>query len=144
MYIIIYVQHHVFPSVPPIVLAGNPALLGLEQESITIRFSINDASPLVQLSNIRWFFIAGVDVSEIDITEEEILGETALIFSESLLELSLSGLTQDAAGIYRLVATNPAGIASNDTNLTIQGKHNLISLGSQAYLTNTTTYMHAN
>ena len=143
MYIIIYVQHHVFPSVPPIVLAGNPALLGLEQESITIRFSINDAS-LVQLSNIRWFFIAGVDVPEMDITEEEMLGETALTFSESRLELTLSGLTQDAAGIYRLVATNPAGIASDDTNLSIQGKCNLISLGSQAYLTNTTTYIHAN
>ena len=115
---------------PPIVLTNNRALLGLEQESITICFSTIDASPLVQLSDIRWFFIAGVDVPEIDITEEEVLGETTLTFSESRLELSLSGLTQDAAGIYRLVATNPAGIASNYTNLTIQGKCKLMKFGS--------------
>ena len=113
---------------PPVVLADNPALLGLEQESITIRFSINDASPLVQLSDIRWFFIAGVDVPEIDITEEEVLGETTLTFSESRLELTLSGITQDAAGLYRLVATNPAGVASDYTNLTIEGTCNLMSL----------------
>ena len=115
-------------AVPPVVLADNPALLGLEQESITIRFSINDASPLVQLSDIRWFFIAGVDVPEIDITEEEVLGETTLTFSESRLELTLSDITQDAAGIYRLVATNPAGVASDYTNLTIEGKCNLMNL----------------
>ena len=105
----------------PVVQAENPSLLRLEGESVTIRFSILDAFPLVQLSDIRWFFIAGVDVSETDITEEEMLGETTLAFSDSRLELTLSVLTQDAAGIYRLVATNPAGIASNYTNLTIQG-----------------------
>ena len=114
----------------PVVLAVNSALLGLEQESITIRFSIIDASPLVQISNIRWFFIGGVDVPEIDITEEEVLGETTLALSSSRLELSLSGLTQDAAGIYRLVVTNPAGIASNYTNLTIQGKCKLMKFGA--------------
>ena len=115
-------------AVPPVVLADNPALLGLEQESITISFSIDNASPLVQLSDIRWFFIAGVDVPEIDITEEEVLGETTLTFSESRLELTLSGITQDAAGMYRLVATNPAGVASDYTNLTIEGKCNLMNL----------------
>ena len=101
--------------------AENPSLLSLEGESVPIRFSILDAFPLVQLSDIRWFFRAGVDVSETDITEAEALGETALTFSNSRLELTLSGLTQDAAGIYRLVATNPAGVASNYVNLTIQG-----------------------
>ena len=105
----------------PVVQAENSSLLSLEGESATIRFSIIDASPLVQLFDIRWFFIAGVDVPEIDITEDEVLGETALTFSDSRLELTLSGLTQDAAGIYMLVAANPAGIASNFTNLAIQG-----------------------
>ena len=101
--------------------AENPSLLSLEGESVTIRFSIIDAFPLVQLSDIQWFFVAGVDAPEIDITEAEVLGETTITFSESRLELTLSGLTQDAAGIYRLVATNPAGVASNYVNLTIQG-----------------------
>ena len=102
----------------PVVQTENPSLLSLEGESVTIRFSI-EAFPLVQLSDIQWSFIA--DVPEIDITEAEMLGETTLTFSESRLELTLSGLTQDAAGIYRLVATNPAGVASNSVNLTIQG-----------------------
>ena len=107
-------------------LADAQQLLGLEQESVTIRFFIFEASPPVQISNRRWLFIAGTDAPETDITEEERLGETVLTFSESRLELTLSGLTQDAEGVYRLVATNPAGVASNYTNLTIEGKCNLM------------------
>ena len=60
-----------------------------------------------------------------DITDEATIGDTILMFSESRLELTLSGLTQDAAGIYRLVATNPVGMASDYTNLTIQGNRTI-------------------
>ena len=109
-------------TVLPVVEAENPSLLRLEGDNVTIRFSIFDASPMVQTSDIRWLFIADTDGLETDITEADRLGETVLTFSESRLELTLSGLTQDAEGIYRLVATNPAGTASNYTNLTIQGK----------------------
>ena len=105
---------------PPNVLAENRTLLALEEDSVTIRFSIQDASPDVLVSNIRWFFIL-VNEDPIDITDEIAIGDTTLMYSESRLELTLSGLTQDAAGIYRLEATNPAGVDSDYTNLTIQG-----------------------
>ena len=112
-----------FLVVPPNVLAENRSLLALEQDSVTIRFSIENASPGVEVSNIRWYFtLDGTsDTDSMDITDEAAIGDTTLTFSDSRLELSLRGLTQDAAGIYRLVATNPAGIASDYTNLTIQG-----------------------
>ena len=109
-------------------LADAQQLLGLEQEDTMISFSIFDASPMVQTSAIRWLFITDTDGLETDITEADRLGETALTFSESRLELTLSGLTQDAEGIYRLVATNPAGTASNYTNLTIEGKYDLVNV----------------
>ena len=98
-------------------------MLALEQESVTICFSIENASPEVEVLNIRWYFtLDGTsDTDSMDITDEAIIGDTTLTFSDSRLELSLRGLTQDAAGIYRLVATNPAGIAFDFTNLTIQG-----------------------
>ena len=101
----------------------NRSLLALEQDSISIRFSIENAYPEVEVSNIRWYFtLDGTNHTDfIDITNEAMTGDTILTFSDSRLELTLSGLTQDAAGIYRLVATNPAGIASDYTNLTIQG-----------------------
>ena len=90
---------------------------------MTIRFSIENASPEVQVSNIRWLFTLDltIDADFIDITDENAIGDTTLTYSESRLELTLSGLTQDAAGIYVLVATNPAGMDSDFTNLTIQG-----------------------
>ena len=115
--------HAFLLAVPPNVLAGNRSLLALEQESVTICFSIENASPEVEVLNIRWFFtLDGTsDTDSMDITDEAIIGDTTLTFSDSRLELSLRGLTQDAAGIYRLVATNPAGIAFDFTNLTIQG-----------------------
>ena len=111
-------------AVPPVVLAENRTRLGLEEESITIRFSIINASPEVLPSNIRWFFLedggnASADFR--DITESNMIGSTQLSFSDPPLALTLSGLTQEAAGLYRLVATNPAGINSDYTNLTIEG-----------------------
>ena len=78
----------------------------------------------MQTSDIRWYFIpdeASNDSDFTDITEQTLIGETMLMFSMSRPELTLSGLTQDAAGIYMLVATNPAGMAFDYTNLTIQG-----------------------
>ena len=98
-------------------------LLGLEEETIDIQFSIINDSPRVQSSDIQWFFSEDRDnASEfIDITNNNMIGTTVLSFSDSLLNLKLSGLTQEAAGIYRLVATNPAGTDSNYTNLTIEG-----------------------
>ena len=105
------------------VLAENRILLGLEQESLTIRFSIVDAAPPVQTSGIRWYFTAeGMDA--VDITEQTAIGSTALTFSASLLELTISSITQEASGIYRLDATNPAGTASNFTDLEmVQGNN---------------------
>ena len=110
------------------VLAENRILLGLEQESLTIRFSIVDAAPPVQISDIRWYFTAAgtSDSNAIDITEQATIGETVLTFSASLLELTISGITQDATGIYRLDATNPAGTGSNFTDLEmVQGNQHL-------------------
>ena len=98
-------------------------LLGLEEENVNIQFSIINDSPQVQTSDIQWFFLEDRDnASEfLDITDDNTIGSTVLSFSDSLLTLKLSGLTQEAAGIYRLVATNPAGIDSNYTSLTIEG-----------------------
>ena len=115
--------HNFLLAVPPNVLAENRSLLALEQDSVTIRFSIENAFPEVEVSNIRWYFVfdGANDTDLMDITDEATIGDTILTFSDSRLELTLRGLTQDAAGIYRLVATNPAGIALDYTNLTIQG-----------------------
>ena len=98
-------------------------MLALEQDDVTVRFSIENASPEVEVSNIHWYFVlhGTSDTEFMDISDKATLGDTILTFSGSRLEMTLSGLTQDAAGIYRLVATNPAGIASGYTNLTIQG-----------------------
>ena len=113
------VRTPIFHTVPPVVLAENRILLGLEQETLIIRFSIVDAAPPVQTSDISWYFIPDeANASNvIDITEQTAIGGTALTFSSSRLELTISSITQEATGIYRLVATNPAGTGSNSTDL---------------------------
>ena len=108
------------------VLVENRILLGLEQETLIIRFSIVDAAPPVQPSDISWYFIPdGVNASNaFDITEQTAIGGTALTFSNSRSELTISSITQEATGIYRLVATNPAGTGSNSTDLEmVQGNN---------------------
>ena len=81
-------------------------------------FYINDAAPLVEVANIQWYF------NDIEITDESVLVGTTLTFSysESVASLTLGGITQDAVGRYTLYARNPAGIASNYTDLSVQGE----------------------
>ena len=61
------------------------------------------------------------NIDFMNITNEAMIGDTIPTFSDSRLDLTLSGLTQNAAGTYRLVATNQGGTNFSFTNLTIQG-----------------------
>ena len=110
-------------AVPPVVTASSQQQQGFEGERVTIDFSIEEASPEVEPSGVRWFFLRSEEDIEatIEITEASTLGDATLEYSDTRLSLTISGLTQEVAGRYTITVSNPAGTGSAYTVLTVQG-----------------------
>ena len=113
-----------FSAVPPVVLSAAEEVVALEGDSATLQFSIESASPPVQLSDIRWYFQpTGANYST-DITQRATLpgSRSTLVYSNDRLSLTIGRITQQADGVFTLSATNPAGTTSNSTYLSVEGK----------------------
>ena len=112
-----------FSAVPPLVLSAAEEVVALEGDSATLQFSIESASPPVQLSDIRWYF-QPTGANSTDITQQATLPGTSstLVYSNDRLSLTIGRITRQADGIFTLSATNPAGTTSNSTYLSVESK----------------------
>ena len=137
------------PSVRPSVQAVQGRVVGVPERSVTLSFTISDASPEVQTDNIQWTFR---DLNGSSFTIPTNLPNNSLIttfsnvvgiFSSNRLSLTLSGLTNDFEGTYTMTATNEAGSDSAAVELVIEGRSigsasisRLVSLhGEESFLT---------
>ena len=97
-------------------VTSSPAV-GIEGQSVTLRFIITEADPLVKVENIRWqFSFLGKDV---DITESE---SRHYRLSEDRRTLSISQLTTAQGGVYTLFATNEAGVRFDRIRVVLESK----------------------
>lgn len=114
-----------FSAVPPVVLSAAEEVVALEGDSATLQFSIESASPPVQLSDIRWYF-QPTGANSTDITQRATLPGSnstgTLVYSNDRLSLTIGRITPQADGVFTLSATNPAGTTSNSTYLSVEGK----------------------
>ena len=102
-------------SVPPRVLIDTDNPLGVVNQSVTLTFSIVDASPQVILDNIQWMFN---DTVINNFTEPLLLEH---IFSPDLLSLTLTNVQHSDQGYYSLTATNEAGTNTTSVFLEVEG-----------------------
>ena len=79
-------------------------------QSVTLTFSIVDASPQVILDNIQWMFNDAV-----------INNFTEHIFFPDLLSLTLTNVQHSDQGYYSLTATNEAGTNTTSVFLEVEG-----------------------
>ena len=116
------------PSVRPSVQAVQGRVVGVPERSVTLSFTISDASPEVQTDNIQWTFR---DLNGSSFTIPTNLPNNSLIttfsnvvgiFSSNRLSLTLSDLINDFEGTYTMTATNEAGSDSATVELAIEGK----------------------
>ena len=118
------------PSVPPTVQAVQRRVVGIQEMSVTLTFTISDASPEVQTENIQWTLrdLNGnnfnISTDLLTTTFSNLMG----MFSSDRLSLTLSGLTNDFEGAYTMTATNEAGSDSATVELVIEGRcfHHLV------------------
>ena len=97
--------------VPPTVVSDLSTYLGVVHESVTISFKILHASPLVNITNIQWFF------NDTRLTSSE----SRYNFSSDLLSLIINTLQHSDEGVYTLIASNEAGTNSTSVFLEIEG-----------------------
>ena len=92
--------------------------------SLTLNFTISDASPEVQTENIKWTFrdlngnSFNIPTNLLTTTFFNLMG----VFSSDRLSLTLSGLTNDFEGTYTMTATNEAGSDSATVEMVIEGQ----------------------
>lgn len=110
----IYQYINDFPHiVPPIVVVMSVSPLGVVNQTVTLSFAIQNASPPVSLKHIKWTFNNTV------INEGSI--PSRFNFSSDLLSLTVSDLKHSDQGSYTLTAVNEAGTNSSAVFLEIQG-----------------------
>ena len=92
--------------------------------SVTLAFTISDASPEVQTENIQWTF-TDVNGNSFDIPTDSLtttFSNLMGVFSGDRLSSTLSGLNNDFEGTYTMTATNEAGSDSAIVELVIEGQ----------------------
>jgi hypothetical protein len=101
-------------QVPPTVTPLKVELLGIVNDSVTLSFVIERASPPVDLNDISWTFtdVKG-NISFITPTNRS-------YFSFDSLNLTLNDLQHSDEGVYTLTAGNPAGVHAASINLSIE------------------------
>lgn len=80
--------------------------------SVTLHFNVSQDSPKVLPMNIQWIFNG---------TEIAIQNETRYTFSEDRQSLTINMLRLSDEGIYRMIASNPAGSDSDEITVNVEG-----------------------
>ena len=126
-------------SVPPQVvpLALNQQVIAVSGGAATLSFNITSAIPMVQTSDIRWFYAANTSSGSADFTSINFQDITDLMSRTSVstlgltperLTLMMSNIVLSTGdemetdqGRYFLSATNPAGERSNFIDVIVRG-----------------------
>ncbi len=130
-------------TVPPnvISLAVNQRITANESQSATLSFSIENASPVVMVSNIRWYysadfvlFASGSEFQDITSLPSR-TSKSTLTFSSDRLSLTIDNIVQARmagektdAGRYFLQATNEAGSDNSYIDIFVNGRSETIVL----------------
>ena len=129
-----------YPTTVPsdvISLPVNQRIIANESESATLSFIIENASPVVIVSNIRWYYSAdfalslsasGSEFQEITSLPSR-TSKSTLTFSSDRLSLTIDNIVQARmtgeetdAGRYFLQATNEAGSDNSYIDIVVNGK----------------------
>ena len=92
-------------------------VIALIRNDVTLQFSIEAARPPVLLQNIQWMF-SGVELQE---------DGDHVVFSADRLSVTITNLSLSDEGVYRLMATNPAGSDSAIITVDVQGRVSVLS-----------------
>ena len=121
-------------------LAVNQRITANESESATLSFSIENTSPVVAVSNIRWYysasfvlslFASGSELQEITSLTSR-TSKSTITFSSDRLSLIIDNIVQARmageetdAGRYFVQATNEAGSDNSYIDIIVNGKSEL-------------------
>ncbi len=124
------------PEVVP--LSTNRREVAVAEKDVTLVFTIMNAIPSVETSDIRWYYAANAPVGCPDFTAAEFEDITDLMNRTSVSTLTytsdrlsitvdnivqaIGDVTETDQGRYFLSATNPAGENSDHIDIIVRGK----------------------
>ena len=106
-------------QVPPdLVPLQNETVLGLNGESVVLRFEIVNASPPVTPDHIRWFFQPLNDtLLKVEIVDDGV----TYMFTSDRLNLIVMNVSNEVEGTYTIEVQNEAGMDNERVILFIEG-----------------------
>ena len=123
----------------------NGQILGNDGESILLVFTVTAAIPIVETTNIRWYYTrstpSGIpDFNSTDFQEiTNLAGRTSrssLTFSPDRLSLTISNIVQSIGevnetdeGRYFIRVSNPAGDVNSFIDVVVRGRCSLVDFG---------------
>ena len=103
---------------PDLVPLQNETVLGLNGESVVLRFQIVKASPPVTPDNTRWFFQPLNDtLPKVEIVDDGV----TYMFTSDRLNLTVMNVSNEVEGTYTIEVQNEAGMDSERVILFIEG-----------------------
>jgi len=112
--------------VPPLVVPESHSVIGVEGNSIVLRFSVINAFPPVTIDNVRWFLKREGIVR--DITNSTMVDNNTLTFESNsttqMYLLTISNIQENYTSMFNLTVSNLAGTDSNFNILLVEGMQN--------------------
>ena len=107
-----------YAAVPVVTAVSSSPLIGAQNTSVTLQFSVSDDLPPVTSTNIVWRFTpVGSSVMQ------TITSDGRYIFSDDMLSFTIEALVATDEGSYNLEATTIAGSSSATIFLDVQSMY---------------------
>ena len=123
---------------PPLVVPESSSVIGVEGNSIVLRFTIANAFPPVTIDNVRWLLTRNRIIT--DITNNTMVDNNTLAFefdsTTQIYSLTISNIQPNYTSRFNLSVNNPTGVDTNFTDLIVEGMYSrLLSVVFKCLLT---------
>ena len=109
--------------VPPLVVPESSSVIGVEEMSTVLIFTITNAFPPVTNNNVRWLLTREGNVT--DITNDAMVDNNTLTFgfntTTQMYSLTISDIQPNYTSRFNLSVSNPAGVDTNFIDLIVEG-----------------------
>ena len=120
---------------PPLIIPESSSVIGVEGNSIVLRFSVTNAFPPVTIDNVRW--LLNRDGIITDITNEAMVDDNVLTFefdsTTQMYSLTISNIQPNYTSRFNLSVSNPVGVDTNFIDLIVEGIQDCYVLCSSVY-----------
>ena len=108
---------------PPLVEPESSSVIGVEENSAELRFTVINAFPPVTIDNVRWLLTREGIITVI--TNNTMVDNNILTFESNsttqMYSLTISNIQPNYTSRFNLTVSNPAGVDTNFIDFIVEG-----------------------